>query len=173
MFGKSNSHYVGLCSDSFIFFFCIFSSDALISFEHSYYQVREDRGPVTVCAIVERPRCYINFAFNVSLFTQDRSAGIDMLLIHCIYISMMTSINHLFIPVSSNSSDYISVSTTLIFAPRQTRSCVNIEITNDCIVEDKEEFDVILVGLDGLDNRIQIKTAHAVVNITDEDGRNF
>ena len=88
MFGKSNSPYVGLCSFyRFIhFFFCVFSSDALISFEHSYYQVREDRGPVTVCAIVERPqgRCDINFVFNVSLFTQDRSAGIDMPLIHCI-----------------------------------------------------------------------------------------
>ena len=96
MFGKSNSHYVGLCS-FYHFFFCIFYSDALISFEHSYYQVTEDGGRVTVCAIVERPHCYINFAFNVSLFTQDRSAGIDMPLIHCIYVSMMTSINHLFI----------------------------------------------------------------------------
>ena len=86
---------------------------------------------------------------------------------------MMTSINHLFIPVSSNSLDYISVSTTLIFAPGQTRSCVNIEIMDDCIVEDRgEEFDVFLMRPDGLDNRIQIKTAHAVVNITDEDGRN-
>ena len=67
-------------------FFSIFSSDALISFDRSYYQVREDRGSVTVCAIVEHPRgrCDINFAFNVSLFTQDRSAGIDMPLIHCI-----------------------------------------------------------------------------------------
>ena len=160
--------------NSFIFFFCVFSSDALISFEHSYYQVREDRGHVRVCAIVERPLCDINFAFNVSLFTQDRSAGIDMPLIHCIYVSMIMSINYLFIPVSSNSLDYTSVSTTLIFAPRQTRSCVNIEIMDDCIVEDKgEEFDVFLMRPDGLDNRIQIKTAHAVVNITDEDGKNF
>ena len=87
---------------------------------------------------------------------------------------MMTSINHFFISVSSNSLDYTSVSTTLIFAPYQTRSCVNIEIMDDCIVEDEgEEFDVFLMRPDGLDNRIQIRTAHAVVNITDEDGRNF
>ena len=86
---------------------------------------------------------------------------------------MMTSINHLFIPVSSNSLDYTSVTTSLIFAPCLTQSCVDIEIMDDCIVEDKgEEFDVFLMRPDGLDNRIQIKTAHAVVNITDEDGRN-
>ena len=86
---------------------------------------------------------------------------------------MMTSINHLFIPVSSNFLDYTSVSATLRFAPCQTRSCVNIEIMDDCIVEDRGEFDVFLMRPDGLDNRIQIRTAHAVVNITDEDGRNF
>ena len=63
----------------------------------------------------------------------------------------------------------------MIFAPGgQTRICVNIEIIDDCIVEDEgEEFDVFLMRPDGLDNRIQIRTAHGVVNITDEDGRNF
>ena len=48
--------------------------------EKTFYNVTEDVGVVEVCAIVYMPTidCPINFAFDVSLSTDNGSAGIVM-----------------------------------------------------------------------------------------------
>ena len=69
-------------------------------------------------------------------------------------------------------SDYESTATILRFAACQTRSCVDIPITDDCIVEYSETFHAHLLRTEGLDHRIFLSPEPAVVNITDDDGRN-
>ena len=64
--------------------------------------------------------------------------------------------------------DYESVSATFTFAACQTRSCVNISITDDCVVEENGEvFNVHLRRTQGLDYRIRLSSESAVINITD------
>ena len=51
---------------------------AVVGLEKTFYQVSEDVGVVEVCAIVYSPTidCPINFPFDVSLSTDDNTAGI-------------------------------------------------------------------------------------------------
>ena len=65
--------------------------------EKTFYRVSEDVGLVEVCAIVYEPNgnlaCPISFPFDVSLSTEDGSAGIPTALL---YVYMMTTSLHLF-----------------------------------------------------------------------------
>ena len=72
-----------------------------------------------------------------------------------------------------SSLDYELTSTILTFVACQTRSCVDIPITDDCVVEeDGEVFNVHLRRPPSLDYRIRLSSESTVVNITDDDGRN-
>ena len=53
---------------------------AVVGLEKTIYEVSDDVGVVTVCAIVYIPDiiCPIQFAFNVTLSTSDERAGICM-----------------------------------------------------------------------------------------------
>ena len=69
---------------------------------------------------------------------------------------------------SVSSLDYESVSAIFTFAACETRSCVDIPIIDDCVVEDNGEmFNVYLRRSPGLDHRIRLSSESAVVNITD------
>ena len=47
----------------------------VVGLERTSYQVPENVGVVEVCAIIYGAHCSINFSFNVSLSTNDGSAG--------------------------------------------------------------------------------------------------
>ena len=65
--------------------------------------------------------------------------------------------------------DYGSVDTTLPFAACEIRSCVNIPITNDNTLENKESFFVNL-NRNGLDSRITLDPTREEIEILDDDG---
>ena len=67
--------------------------------------------------------------------------------------------------------DYGAVSIVMMFDSCQVRSCVDISIVNDTILEDEEAFDVTLLRTIGLDSRIRLNPVDGVVVITDNDGR--
>ena len=70
------------------------------------------------------------------------------------------------------SVDYEQTTKILTFPACAPRSCVDIPITDDCIVEeDVEKFIVHLRSALGQDSRIRVGSANSTVNITDDDRR--
>ena len=57
--------------------YILFTSEAVVGLEWTFYQVSENAGVVEMCAIVYSPTidCPITFPFNVSLSTSVDSAG--------------------------------------------------------------------------------------------------
>ena len=66
--------------------------------------------------------------------------------------------------------DYIAVDTILMFAACQMRSCVNVTVVDDVILENVESFDLILERTPDLNSRITLDSVNGVVEITDNDG---
>ena len=64
--------------------------------------------------------------------------------------------------------DYGSVDTTLPFDACDTRSCVNVSITNDDTLENTESFFVNL-NLNGLESRIMLDPTRGEIEILDDD----
>ena len=74
------------------------------------------------------------------------------------------------IPVSG--SDYEPLSANLSFPRYGLRSCVHINITDDCTVEKLEErFEVNMYRTPGLLSRVQLDVPDSLVHITDDDGK--
>ena len=70
--------------------------------------------------------------------------------------------------------DYTGLSgSNLPFSACQNRSCVNITIHDDMIVENVESFTVTLERTPGLDMRITLDQVEAGIEITDDDGEEF
>jgi hypothetical protein len=103
---------------------------AAVCLENTFYQVSESGGMVEVCAILYGPNCPMNFAFDINLLTLDGSAV--------------------------SPSDYGAMDTLLNFNELQMRSCVNMSIVDDAILEDDESFDVTLERTPDLDSRITL-----------------
>ena len=61
--------------------------------------------------------------------------------------------------------------TSLVFAACQMRSCVDVYIMDDMILENVVSFDVTLERTPSLDTRITLDPVNGVVEITDNDGR--
>ena len=146
-------------------------SDAVVGLEKTFYSVNESEGVVEVCAAVmycnsPSTECPIAFPFNVSLSTDDDSAGIvgDKLL--CSSISCMI----LYSAVAP--MDYGALSTILMFAGCQNRNCVNISIEDDAVVENAELFNVTLERAEDLDSRIMLNRSRVdgKIEIKDNDG---
>ena len=73
------------------------------------------------------------------------------------------------------SEDYVASTFTLEFDRCQNRSCVNLTIVDDNVLELDESFHVSLESIQALNNhdklnRIHITPAKAEINIIDEDG---
>ena len=72
--------------------------------------------------------------------------------------------------VSDDGTDYVSQDRTVIrFPPYHVRGCVRVEVLNDCVMEDDEEFNILLDG-PNLDRRFIIDPDQAQVRIKDNDG---
>ena len=72
--------------------------------------------------------------------------------------------------VSDDGTDYVSQESTVItFPPYQVRRCVQVEVVNDCVMEDDEEFNIVLDG-NNIDRIFFIDPGQAEVLITDNDG---
>ena len=59
----------------------------------------------------------------------------------------------------------------LVFGACQRRSCINMTITDDEILEDNESYEVTLQRTPDLDNRIILAPMIAEINIIDDDGK--
>ena len=66
-----------------------------------------------------------------------------------------------------DTNDFDSVSTSLRFEKCGNRSCTNIGIVFDNVIEDTETFDITLERTIGLDERIFIGTEDGSVHILD------
>ena len=64
--------------------------------------------------------------------------------------------------------DYGSISTILAFGECKNRTCTEILIVNDMIVEMTESFLVILERTPGLDSRITLNPINGAVEIIDD-----
>ena len=84
------------------------------------------------------------------------------------YDSIMTNLPLTF---SVSPSDYGAVDTLLTFAACVKRSCVNVSIVDDTILENVESFDVNLKRTPDLDRSITLAPVDGVVEIIDNDGR--
>ena len=66
--------------------------------EKMFHQVSEVEGVVEVCVIVSRPNgnltCPISFPFDVTLSTEDDSAGIDTALLYSYMMTAFYSCSH-------------------------------------------------------------------------------
>ena len=111
-----------------------------IGFEREVYEVTEDEGTVEVCALIREGA--LNREVTISLFTRDSSATVP--------------------------DDYSAVSTILSFDGDRTRQCVDITILRDGIVENLEDFEVLLVSVDSVP--VILSPDISVVMITDSDG---
>ena len=70
-----------------------------------------------------------------------------------------------------SSLDYGVVDTFLVFAACEMRSCVDVFIMDDIILENDESFGITLMRTKGLDSRITLAPVNGVVKITDNHGR--
>ena len=158
------------CNSSYYFY----PPDAVVGLERTFYQVSEDVGVVEVCAIVYSPDgtipCPIAFPFDVSLSTNDNSAG------KCVHWWIEYTVKYktdcLTVLTTVSPMDYIAVSFPfLMFGACERRRCVNVTIENDVVLEDTESFDVTLERTTGLDGRITLDPVDGEIEITDNDGK--
>ena len=66
--------------------------------------------------------------------------------------------------------DYGAQSTLLMFDECKRRSCVNISIEDDLVLEMEESFNVTLKRTIGLDSRIELSPMDGVIEIIENDG---
>ena len=69
---------------------------------------------------------------------------------------------------SPGEDDFVPVSTSLIFEICSNRSCTNITIQSDEIMEETETFTITLERPSDLDSRIQLDPSEGVVTIFDD-----
>ena len=125
---------------------------------------------VEVCAIVYRPDGNIPCPIDVSLSTNDNSAGEVMYLntaqtfhatVLCIYFQY--SLSHGLYCCLTGHLD--------VWGMCERRHYVNVTIENDDVLEDTESFDVTLERTTGLDSRITLDPVDGKIEITDNDGK--
>ena len=58
----------------------------------------------------------------------------------------------------------------LTFLPCEKKSCVNVYIVDDCILESNETFEVGMMRTVGLHSRISLSSDEVEITITDNDG---
>ena len=84
-----------------------------------------------------------------------------LLVSYNLYTLISCEVNHI-----TANSDYDPSSVTVRFEPNQSISCVLIDITNDDIPENPEEFELVIVPPDGI---IVTNGGTTTVTINDED----
>ena len=73
--------------------------------------------------------------------------------------------------VTVSPMDYGAVDIILMFAVCEIRSCVDVSIVDDMILEKPESFNVTLKRTPDLDSKIILDPVSGVVEITDNDGK--
>ena len=71
---------------------------------------------------------------------------------------------------TESPEDYESVDTVLSFGADSTESCVDINITDDSVVEQIESFIVTLEGSPDLDDSVSLSPTQGMITIIDDDG---
>ena len=139
----------------------------MVGLEEVRYAALENVGTIEVCAAIISPsgNCNVSFTFILYFNTIDDSAR--MYTTH-----HETKIDILFIlfPLES-PGDFSAISNRrLIFAPNQHRSCVDVHIQDDDVLEQTESFRISLTGHENLDDRVSLVQTEGTVNIINDDG---
>ena len=80
----------------------------------------------------------------------------------------------MFLSIPVSGSDYEPLSDYWRFESRELRSCVHIDIVDDCTVEEvKKRFEVNMYEAPDWPSQIKLDVADALVYITDNDGKMF
>ena len=127
---------------------------AVVGLEQTFYSTSDDGGAVEVCIVVYMPdiNCPIKFPFNISLSTEQ--VFHFCVCTHSLYI------------ITEFLLDY---GTTVVqFDECERRSCINITIVDDEVLEDIEYFNLTLER-NGLHERIQLDPVDGLVQITNND----
>ena len=75
---------------------CIFLPDGVVSMMRTVYTVSEDKGHITLCAmVVNESRCPIDFEFSFVMSTQMGMAGIYVPIQSCVYAQSPLSLTSL------------------------------------------------------------------------------
>ena len=72
--------------------------------------------------------------------------------------------------ISEADEDYVAQNTVLSFAACETVKCLDVELLDDCVLEDTETFKMMLSTVSGQDERIKLGAGGADVVINDDDG---
>ena len=72
--------------------------------------------------------------------------------------------------LTESGMDYDGINVILLFAACQRRSCVNVTIIDDEMLENTESFNFTLERTTGLSDRITLDPVDGVVEIIDDDG---
>ena len=140
----------------------------VVGLEEVRYGDLENVGTIKVCAAIISPsgNCSVSFTFILYFNTTDDSAR--MYTTH-----HETRIDVLFIlfPLESPADFSAIRNERLIFAPNQRRSCVDVRIQDDDVLEQTEAFTISLTGPDNLDERVSLVQTEGTVNIINDDGR--
>ena len=161
-----------------------FSTGVAVGFEQQFYGNVESSGSVRVCAAILNPGgCTVAFPFTVILNTFENTAGILCRCGHfailcnlalynfCILMLLCTGKHNNIYPLTDSPTDFMAMpNTPLLFQSRQQRTCVNIPIEDDDMVEQIESFTVVLRGTQDLHEAIRLTQTNRFVVIIDDDG---
>ena len=155
----------------------LYYSATVVRLETAAYNISESDEVVQICINAAGANtCSNTDHFQLTLNTADQTAG--NVLCVSLYSKHTTKMSHsdlftinllnYFSTVSP--TDYEAVSKTVIFAPCDTRQCVNISITNDLINEPEETFTISLTLSGDAPSFIILTSATGDVLICDDDG---
>ena len=129
------------------------------------YRVDEDENLVGVCAEVEgaNGNCLASFPFDIGFETMGGSAGERVRVMHLtLMLHSLTVEDDDFVPVSG---------AVLHFGPCDNVQCTVVEIVDDCVLEETEQFNLRLSELPGQNDRVKVVTGDSEIEITDDDGK--
>ena len=129
------------------------------------YRVDEDQNLVAVCAEVEGANgdCLANFPFDIGFETMGGSAGERVRVMH------LTLMLH---SLTVEDDDFVPVSNAVLhFEPCDNVQCTVVEIVDDCVLEETEQFNLRLSEIPGQNDRVRVGAGDSEIEITDNDGK--
>lgn len=128
--------------------------------------VDEGDGELEVCIVVTYPKldCPVIFPFEM-IFSATPGTASQLGLHYNLFVLFMP----LFYSTGANE-DYKLGTTLLRFGACETRSCWNVSIVDNLLLEDTENFTLHLEKSHGLSNDFRIDPSLKVISITDDDG---
>ena len=134
--------------------------------EYITYTVTEAEGSVEVCIIVSTG-CFVDFDFSVkfSAFSGSRRIGNKWNIRPSQLLRVFT-----LLLAAQQDRDFIPINETVTFSRNELRTCLEVTIIDDEVVELSKSFSISLERTENLDERITISPDRGTVTIEDDDG---